>query len=180
MFFGDNRDDALFQLYSCQDPPPSCSSSNLWASPILQQQTTAGNYFAYSWACQKIKNTSSTNVTISKVKFYVAENNGLSKTMWVRVRNNSDTSAGSDYGSTSITNTASLYSLNWYSFTWITNNPVIPANTDFYIGLQQPGLAYLAPQCGTVSGGTYYQGTSYYWIQAGANDDMCFEIWICN
>lgn len=167
----------------------TATTSNLWTSPILQQQTNTGSAHGIyqNVGHQKIKNTSSINVKIKNIRFRVGEGAGSSVNVfaYVLIRPYSAIPIP-DLGGYSSTNTlTSFQATAWRDFVFANADvPTIPANTDFWIVMQATGAGQGNMDYATGTGGTNYQNTAYSKNGStsynAANDfDFAFEIYTC-
>jgi len=178
-----------FPFFVKDNDSVSCNTTSLWTSPILQQQTNHNDFtdLINDFDSQKIENTSPSSVVIKKVRFIVYSRNAGDFDIHCELRNTNAFSAGIRYGGSSITNTIPNGSgIAWWDFVWIDGTePVIPANTDFFVGMVVSDPSRGRARFQVQAGGTAYDSTTYRFYTPDSsttafnNLDYAFEIYIC-
>jgi len=180
------RDLADINIWACFDHT-ACPSSNLWSSPINQQQLTVDNsrnmtFLSGGVYGQQIRNTSSSTVLIKKVRIGV-ESSGVATDTRAVVTTTGNYSYGMIYGGFSdVVNigAGSPAALRDYIFPDMLE-PIIPPNTDFVIGIFPFANNQTRIELNSAGGGTSYQTTTWNYVVNGSQDtfDVQFEVWIC-
>lgn len=182
-FNGTLTHDFPLEIYACFTRP-TCVTSNLWSSPINQQQLLHGNYnnmAVISVGGNRIHNTSSSQVLIKKIRLYMESQGTGAVSMRAIACSGGELFFGQMYGGLSQTISIPNGFSNFQDYVWDDGmEPIIPPNTDFYIGAYPfaSNLVMIQWQNANV-----YETTAYAYILGGfvtTGGDAAFEVYICD
>ena len=186
LFGSVNTRDVGLDIFGCFDRP-TCTSSNLWSSPISQSQTATDNdrNLAYSTDIyrQKIHNTSGSKVMIKKFRVGLQSTSIGDVDVRAVVNSSGNYQQGNQYGFFSqVVTIPNGMASQFVDILWDDGfEPIIPANTDFYIGIFP--FANNRARINVRDSSTSYETSSWNYGQGGpAGDegrDMQFEVYIC-
>jgi hypothetical protein len=179
------RDYADIDIWACYERP-NCTGSNLWSSPILQQQLTVSGdlnmTFNSAYYGQMVRNTSSSAVMIKKLRFGLVSS-GVNVDTRAACTQTGDWHYGQQYGGFSdVVNIPAGMSAQLVDYVWpVGFEPIIPPNTDFVIGVFPFANNQVRVNLNGAGGGTSYQTTAWNYKSGGFVDafDTQFEVWIC-
>lgn len=153
------------------------------ACTLWKSQTTNNDYWAGSigvFESQKIKNDSSSAITICQVDFWF-KNLSSAANVYVKART-AQYSSGADIGSASDTVAVAANHNDWVTFTWSSGAPTISASTDFWVGWYSDqshecrvGYDTSAPV------GQYYEDDGYAFYKGSfiqSDSDLVFRVYV--
>ena len=162
-----------------------CTTSNLWSSPINQQQLTDAafsNAGEGSFYCQKIRNTSGSAVKIKKFRYKTQSQGVGDVSVYAMARTASTAAGGTQYGNNSgsiVVPSGQAAQFQEFIFSE-GDEPEIPANTDFFIGMVAAASNLVMSRRTSTD---LYESGDYCFYTEGSQfltRDAVFEIYICD
>jgi len=162
-----------------------CITSNLWSSPINQQQLTDAAYSnvaVSAFHCQKIRNTSGSVVKIKKLRYKTQSQGTGDVSVYAMARTASTRVGGTQYGNNSgsiVVPSGQAAQFQEFIFSE-GDEPEIPANTDFFIGMVAAASNLVMSR--RTSTDLYESGDYCFYVEGvqSLTRDAVFEIYICD
>jgi len=185
-FGGVTTRDIGMDIWGCYDRP-SCTDSNLWSSPINQQQLVTNNDRNMTFGAgvlygQRIRNTSGSTVMIKKLSIGL-QSSGVTTDARAACTSSGSYQIGNQYGYFSqVVSIPAGMPAQLVDFVWDAGyEPIIPPNTDFMIGVFPFANNQMRINLNSAGGGTSYETTSWNYQVGDSADtfDVQFELYIC-